>query len=57
VHKFLAQLKVLLYTIVVAGAVIAAILLATIAVPVIIGIGIVLAVYVTIRILNEEIDK
>jgi len=54
VRNLIDQLKVLLYTIAVSGSVIAAVILAAIAVPVIIGIGIVLAVYVTIRVLNED---
>jgi len=57
VHNFLEQLKIILYTIVLSGAVIAAIVLAAFAVPIFIGIAIVLATYVLIKVLNEDSDR
>ena len=54
VRNLAEQLRVFLYTIVLSGAVIAAIILAAFVVPVIIGIAIVLSAYVLIKVLNED---
>jgi len=54
VSNWLEHVKLLLFTILLSGVVIAGIVLAAIAIPIVIGIGIVLASYVTIRVLNED---
>ena len=50
------HLKVIALTIALTAIVIAGHALAVVAVPVMLGIGIVLAIYVVLRILNEDID-
>jgi len=55
VRSWLEHAKLLLYTVLVSGLVLAAIILAAFAIPIIIGIGTVLAVYVIIRVLNEDV--
>jgi len=54
VRNWLDHVKTLLYTLVISGIALAAIVIAAFAIPIIIGIGTVLAVYITIRILNED---
>ena len=53
-RNWLGHAKLLLYTVLVSGLALAAIVLAAFAIPIIIGIGTVLAVYVIIRVLDED---
>jgi CHASE3 domain sensor protein len=56
VRSWIDQTKTLAYTILVSATVIASLVLAAFVIPLLIGIGIVMVVYISIRVINEDID-
>lgn len=54
--SFFEHVKIILYSITIAAILIAVLVLAAMAIPVLIGIFVVLIVYVIIRLLNEDVD-